>query len=338
LGQSAALRMATVLKMGDFCWIFGDQTGLRLALTGSRSMQESGPMRVGIKKLLAGSAGFIGLMALADVASAATGCNPGGCQPPPPPPPPPVPCCQPPRPPQPPVTPPGTPCCTRPPPPPCCSGGGNVNVNVNVNANANASARAYAGSRSGATVIVGGGGGAYFNVDQPYPTTIQGLSVEGKSMEMVRVPYTASRRMEKRVVIQAVCIDDRAVPHPASQVRPGKDVATDYEGELYRCIAGTKLQWTIADEAGGPGETINCNKREALWYGRGGMLECRPEKQERDCNERSLLRRYGAGVKVLTMIREETYTEYREEMVESAGAVASGAVIMLDGGVGGRVF
>ncbi|WP_447910412.1 hypothetical protein [Brevundimonas bullata] len=214
----------------------------------------------------------------------------------------------------------------------------NVNVNVNANANASASARAYGGSRSGATVIVGGGGGAYFNVDQPYPTTIQGLTVEGKTMEMIRVPYTASRRMEKRVVIQAYCIDDRAVPHPASQVRPGKYVGMDYEGELYRCIAGTKLQWTIGDEMGGPGETINCNKREALWYGRGGMLECRPEKQERDCNERSLLRRYGAGVKVLTLIREESYTEYREEMVESAGAVASGAVIMLDGGVGGRVF
>lgn len=289
-------------------------------------------MRVGIKKILAGAAGFVGMMALADVAAA--GCN-TGCQPPQPPPPPVTPCCLPPPPP---VRPP-----VIPPVPPVTprdgvngwGGGGNVNVNVNVNM---AGARAFGGARAGGTVIVGGGGGAYFNVDQPYPTTIQGLSVEGKSMEMVRVPYTASRRMEKRVVIQAVCIDDRAVPHPASQVRPGKDVATDYEGELYRCIAGTKLQWTIADEAGGPGETINCNKREALWYGRGGMLECRPEKQERDCNERSLLRRYGAGVKVLTMIREETYTEYREEMVESAGAVASGAVIMLDGGVGGRVF
>jgi len=289
-------------------------------------------MRVGIKKILAGAAGFVGMMALADVAAA--GCN-TGCQPPQPPPPPVTPCCLPPPPP---VRPP-----VIPPVPPVTprdgvngwGGGGNVNVNVNVNV---AGARAFGGARAGGTVIVGGGGGAYFNVDQPYPTTIQGLSVEGKSMEMVRVPYTASRRMEKRVVIQAVCIDDRAVPHPASQVRPGKDVATDYEGELYRCIAGTKLQWTIADEAGGPGETINCNKREALWYGRSGQLECRPEKQERDCNERSLLRRYGAGVKVLTMIREETYTEYREEMVESAGAVASGAVIMLDGGVGGRVF
>ncbi len=283
-------------------------------------------MRVRIKTLLAAAGAFIGLMAVADTAAAQCG---GTCQPPPPPPPPPIP---------------GGPCggggCHPPVAPPCCGSGGNVNVNVNVNANANASAsaRAYGGSRSGATVIVGGGGGAYFNVDQPYPTTIQGLTVEGKTMEMIRVPYTASRRMEKRVVIQAYCIDDRAVPHPASQVRPGKDVGMDYEGELYRCIAGTKLQWTIGDEMGGPGETINCNKREALWYGRGGMLECRPEKQERDCNERSLLRRYGAGVKVLTLIREESYTEYREEMVESAGAVASGAVIMLDGGVGGRVF
>ena len=312
-------------------------------------------MRIGITKMLAGVVAFVGLMAVADAAAAQ--CGPSSCLPPPPP----TPMLPPPTPITPPVTPPGGGCgpsgclpprppvtppcagggCLPPPPPPCCgSGGGNVNVNVNVNANAsaNASARAWAGSRAGSTVIVAGGGGAYFNVDQPYPTTIQGLSVEGKTMEMVRVPYTASRRMEKRVVIQAVCIDDRAVPHPASQVRPGRDVAMDYEGELYRCIAGTKLQWTIADEAGGPGETINCNKRDALWYGRGGQLECRPEKQERDCNERSLLRRYGAGVKVLTMIREETYTEYREEMVESAGTVASGAVIMLDGGVGGRVF
>ena len=293
-------------------------------------------MRVGIKKLLAGSAAFIGLMAMADMASAATGCGTGGCQPPPPPPSPPVPCCQPPRPPQPPVTPPTTPCCAPPVAPPCCSGGGNVNVNVNVNANAsaNATARAYAGSRSGATVIVGGGGGAYFNVDQPYPTTIQGLNVQG-GMQSVRVPFTATRRIEKQVVLQAVCIDDRNVPHPASQVTPGRDVANSYDGELYRCLAGTKLQWTISDAEGAPGETVACNKGDALWHGAGGRLECRPEKQARQCNERSLLRRYGAGVKVLTMMREETYTEYREEMVEGA---ASTGMIMMDGGVGGRVF
>ncbi len=75
--------------------------------------------------------------------------------------------------------------------------------------------------------------------------------------------------------------------------------------------------------------------RGTPWHGAGGRLECRPEKEARQCNERSLLRRYGAGVKVLTMVREESYTEYREEMVEGA---ASTGMIMMDGGVGGRVF
>jgi hypothetical protein len=175
-------------------------------------------------------------------------------------------------------------------------------------------------------------------VDQPYPTTIQGLAVEGLA-QTVRTPFTAYRRMMKRVVIQAVCIDDRQVPHPASQVKPDREIADGYEGEIYRCLAGTWLQATIADYEGeikfDHGTTLTCNKHEALWFGGEGRLECRPEKPERDCNERSLLRRYGAGVKILTMYREEEYTEYREE-VQSA-TVVTGA-ITLDGGVGGRVF
>ena len=82
---------------------------------------------------------------------------------------------------------------------------------------------------------------------------------------------------------------------------------------------------------------MSCRKGEALWHGRG-QIECRPQKAERECNERSLLRRYGAGVKILTWIREETYTEYREEVVEASGMAVSGGAITLDGGVGGRVF
>ncbi|WP_339915542.1 hypothetical protein [uncultured Brevundimonas sp.] len=279
-------------------------------------------MRVRIKTWLPPLLGAFALMAFAD--SAAAQC----CAPPPPP------CCQPPPPP-----PPPPPCCELPPPPPCCGGGGNVNVNVNVNANASASARA----RSGSNVYVQGGGGAYVTVDQPYPTTISGLTVEGgQAAQVIRVPFTATRRFQKRVVIQAVCIDDRSVPHPASQVRPDRDVYEDYDGELYRCLAGTWLQITIAEYEGevrfDHGETMSCRKHEALWHGRGGNIECRPEKPERDCNERSLLRRYGAGVKILTIFREETYTEYREEVVQTSGLAVSGASITLDGGVGGRVF
>jgi hypothetical protein len=239
-----------------------------------------------------------------------------------------------------------------PPPPPWGGGGGNLNVNVNVNtnsssnsnSNANSGARAGFNARAGSFSRSGGGGGAaYVTVDQPYPTTINGLMVEGARVrQVIRVPYEARRRWEKRVVIRAFCIDDRNVPHPASQVRPDRDVHGDYEGELYRCLAGTWLQITWAEYSGdvnfGHGETMDCRKGEALWHGRGGAIECKPQRAERECNERSLLRRYGAGVKIVTWVREETYTEYREEVVEQAGYAVQGATMMLDGGVGGRVF
>lgn len=290
-------------------------------------------MRVRIMNWMLALGGFMALMAFADPAAAQ--CGPP-CEPPPPP------CCEPPPPP-----PPPPPCCELPPPPPCCGGGGNLNVNVNVNANANANssaaARAGLNARAGGSVFVSGGGSAYVTVEQPYPTTINGLNVEGARVRRtIRVPYEARRRWEKRVVIRAFCVDDRNVPHPASQVRPDREVDGSYEGELYRCLAGTWLQITWAEYQGdtdfGSGETMNCRKGEALWHGRGGQIECKRQRDERDCNERSLLRRYGAGVKIVTWVREETYTEYREEVIEEAGMAVSGAMITLDGGVGGRVF
>ena len=295
-------------------------------------------MRQRIRNWMLGLAAGVAVMGAgsAALAQCSSGCTPDPCT-----------SCQPPE----------------PPTPPSCGGGGgscggggggnggwnsNTNVNVNVNLNAGATATASSGARayinaraggfSGGYGYGGGGGAAYVTVDQPYPTTIQGLAVEGLA-QTVRTPFTAYRRMMKRVVIQAVCIDDRQVPHPASQVKPDREIADGYEGEIYRCLAGTWLQATIADYEGeikfDHCTTLTCNKHEALWFGGEGRLECRPEKPERDCNERSLLRRYGAGVKILTMYREEEYTEYREE-VQSA-TVVTGA-ITLDGGVGGRVF
>lgn len=319
-------------------------------------------MRVRIKTWLAT---IVGLTAFGAVGgSAIAQC--GSCTPTPPS------CCQ--APPAP--TPPSPPsaCCQTPPPPNYPSGNGNFNVNVNVNVNGNANANANASSlinaRGRGDTYVNSNGGAYFSVAQPYPTVIEGLNVEGAAAaQVVRTPFTASRWAFSRVVIQAVCIDDREIPHPASQVQPGREIADGYDGEIYRCIAGTRLQVTWADYVDqinfDHGQTMSCRKGESLWYGRsaeaaaayaasyagqsggmagpgtpvgGGVLECRPQKPERDCNERSLLRRYGAGVKILTMWREETYTEYREETVQASSLSISGASMTLDGGVGGRVF
>lgn len=270
-----------------------------------------------------------GLLTLAGAAAAQC------CAPPPPPP---V-CCQPPQP----------PCCTPPPPPPqppttpCCTPG-TPNINVHVSsvsvavAGASAGARAGAGAGAGAAVYYGGGGygGGY---SPPMATGVVQLSVDaGKRMK--RIAYEASRMRTRRVVIQAVCIDARQIPHPASQVRPDRDIDSAYDGELYRCIAGTWLQATIADFDGkvdfGGGKTLACGKGDALYHGRDGKVTCRPQTRARDCNERSLLRRFGAGIKVLTITEIEKYTAYREEEERVAESVSTS--MSLDGGVGGYVY
>ncbi len=275
------------------------------------------------------------VMAVAD--SAAAQSCPDECPPPPcddgcPPPPPP-------------------PCEEECPPPPCeedvCEPETpDIDIDIIVDSSAEASAFARAQGRidsfsvaRGERTTIGYGRGYGGNsVAYAAPTMMGNVVVHGPA-RVVRVPYQEMRRMERRVVIQAVCIDARSVPHPASRIRPDRDVRDDYEGELYRCIAGSWLQVTWADYTGGDinfdgGQTLTCRQGEALYHGRGGLVECRPQTQERDCFERSLLRRYGAGVFVLTMIREEMYEEYREETVVET---YSGMSLVLDGGVGGRV-
>ncbi|MDB5432039.1 MAG: hypothetical protein JWP35_3155 [Caulobacter sp.] len=273
-------------------------------------------------------------------------------------------CCAPPTPPNPcNCTPP--PCCTPPTPPPppttnCCTPSHNVfvpGVNVYVGAQVNvvvkAQAQAQAGAAAGGTVFVGGGGGGGGYVGAGATGVIQGLNVEG-AMRARQVSYQATRSRYLKVVIQAFCLDDRDVPHPASQVSPDREIDDAYDGELYRCIAGTRMQYTWSEYKGQidftGGRTVVCGKGEALYHaygaaalaggpngGQGGaQLVCKPQKPARDCNERSLLRRFGAGVKVLTIVIVETYTAYREERTQESSS--SMTTMSLDGGVGGIVY
>ena len=271
--------------------------------------------RTSLLGLIAG----LGVLFLAGAAAAQC------CAPPPPPP-----CCAPP------------PCCTPPPPPPpppttCCNGN-NVNVPVNVFVSGavvvNAQASARASSGAGSTVFFGGGGNVGGYAPPMTAGVIQGLSVGGG---VKRTAYQATRTKTVRVIIQAVCIDDRFVAHPASQTRPDREIEDAFEGELYRCIAGTHMQYTVSEYLGkidfSKGESRTCAKGDALYKLPGGKLECRPQKPARDCNERSLLRRFGAGIKILTTTIVETYTAYKEEAAESVATSMS-----LDGGVGGIVY
>jgi hypothetical protein len=363
---------------------------------GCADLNDSGgqPMKVRTKTWLSAT---IGLAAFSIGGAAGAQCGSVCAHPPAPPPPPPPPSA----------------CCSPPPAPDFPAGGfggGNFNLNVNINGNSNSnsnsnfnSASSLLRGRGGGDVFVsGGGGGAFFNVEQPYPTVIQGINVEGAAMaQLIQVPVTMARLAASRVVIRAVCIDDRNIPHPAAQVQPGREVAEGYEGEIYRCIAGSRLQVTYADFLNEDinfdrGQTLICAKGESLWYRRGhastgatqaaafsadqygqmyaeayaelyaqqggmggpvtvrteggesysgggmaiggGEMICAAQRPERDCNERSLLRRYGAGVKILTLWREEYYTEYHEQIVQAESSVSFSSSLTLDGGVGGRVF
>jgi hypothetical protein len=215
-----------------------------------------------------------------------------------------------------------------------------VNANVNAEVNAAANTNSQAASQAGATTFVYSGGGAASYAAPTSLGLVQGLNVEGG---MRRSAYEQTRTRIRKVVIQAVCVDDREVPHPASQVTPDREIEEGYEGELYRCIAGTHMQVTIADFDGHisfeHGQTLACAKGDALYHipgagpGGGGQVICRPQKPARDCNERSLLRRFGAGVKILTIITVEKFTAYREEQTQSTTSSMS-----LDGGVGGVMY
>ena len=329
---------------------------------------------------------FVALMGagMMAVAGSALACN-GGCAPPAPP------------------SPPHNP---NPPKMPCnCDhggghGGGNVNVNVNVKANASASA--FGGASAGATYY---GGYGNWSQSQGIPQPAGALNVVTGD-EAAYEAYQEERRLTRMMILQASCIDDTGVPHPASQLNGDRNVDDGYAGEIYRCIAGTHMQVVMID-CGGPidagyeaansesdsysesetsdswsqgmghdghehhehhnaggshhgdmaaggmngaascagmdfshidfggGQTMSCQKGEALWF-EHGLVTCRVQIQQRQCNERSLLRRFGTGIKVLTLTRVEKITK-RREVARASSASYGSTVMTFDGGVGGFV-
>lgn len=225
-------------------------------------------------------------------------------------------------------------------------------------------AGAFAGATASAssTVIVGGGGG--FIAAQPVGASAIGqLNVSGAEeyyYETVteKVPVSKEACIEQVSIIEtvrpvrAVCIDDKNVPHPASQLNGEQSVNASFHGEIFRCVAGTYMQVSLGTMENGEvnwshGESFSCRKGEALVHRAGGGLTCTTQKPQRDCNERSLLRRYKTGIKLIQARQEhktcevttETVYETRTHQVKrkkESSSIAGGLV--LDGGVGQGVF
>lgn len=212
-----------------------------------------------------------------------------------------------------------------------------VNVNVNASASANAVATAASGASAGANTYIYSGGGYVGRSSPGVATALTGLRLAGSSMEVVEEERT--RLVEEWRLVRAVCVDDSGTPHPASRPDPDERVHPDFEGELFRCMAGTAMQATLGWREDGQdrfdgGETIQCDKGEALRHGAGGRLYCATEEARRNCNERSLLRLHGPGVKLIHYQYEERYMESYER--RTARSETSSMTLMLDGGVGGH--
>lgn len=223
-----------------------------------------------------------------------------GCNPPPPPPPP-------------------NPCCARPvvvvpppnvPPPNVVI----VNAGARAQAQANATAIAIANVRTGDTII-------RQNMVMEAGASAQVQSSAFAITEASAQTETIAR--DRDVLVQAICLDAQGNPHPASQTFAGRDVAQTYRGEIYRCMSGTRMRYTAGSQS------YDCEAGQALWY-EGGRVECRTQQARRPCNERSLLRRFGPGDKMVRIHDTETRIARSETTFNGA--------MMMDGGVGQSVW
>ena len=308
---------------------------------------------------LAGAAAAVAL-AIAGAASAGGGCN--TCSAPPPPP----------------------PSYSPKPSGPCCQGGRghgvyvpgvnvagpNISVtgsNVNVHGGTlNISGQSYlnvaAGASASSEVMAYAGGGGGFSGPAPVAVTSLGkLNVVGGGEVYTETVVEDVPTVEEYCVdeisyksayraVQAVCIDDTGSPHPASQVTGAQSIPGNFSGEIYRCMAGTRMQVTIGSATDGKtnfdhGQTMSCAKGEALVFRSGGNLACAPQTPQRNCNERSLLRRYGPGVKVFeTKVADKrcipqsrTVMKQVTREVQKVRETATGPMVF-DGGVGQGVY
>jgi hypothetical protein len=170
-----------------------------------------------------------------------------------------------------------------------------VNAGARAHAQASATAIAIANVRTGDTII-------RQNMVMESGASAQVQAGAFAVMEASARSETVAR--ERDLLIQAICYDAQGNPHPASQTFGGRDVREDYRGEIFRCMSGTRMRYTVG--------------------------ECRTQQARRPCNERSLLRRHGPGDKMVRIRDTETRTTQSETTFNAS--------MTMDGGVGQGVW
>jgi len=140
--------------------------------------------------------------------------------------------------------------------------------------------------------------------------------------------------------VQAVCVDKEGTPHPAARPSSESRVDANFNGEIYRCMSGTAMQVTVGEILNGSAnfdtaKGYSCKFGDALVHMAGGELKCAVQIPQRNCNERSLLRRNGTtGFK---LIQTKSSNSSCAPVVRE-GEPQRPAPIVFDAGVGQGVY
>jgi len=204
------------------------------------------------------------------------------------------------------------------------SASANVTVNVGAtagsnsgaNAGANAGTIVYSGSYQYVTIHNHGGGGMQLQAEE---------QCEYQEATVIKA-------------IHAVCVAGEGHEFPASHMVADTFINSSYEGEIMRCLPGSRLKVVIGDVLQSDqgmagtyegGQVIMCAEHEALGHYKDGMLKCIPAQPVKDCTERTNLRLYGTG---------DLFFSFRAQVCVKAKTAEAHAVevtgMTLDGGVG----
>jgi hypothetical protein len=206
-------------------------------------------------------------------------------------------------------------------------------------ASASASVNVYGSSSSFSNSMSGG----VFNYSPEAPTVYTGgdlgsLSVEAAAPAAatpVGMGYAPGQctYQDATVVksIHAMCVSDDGHEFPASHMTSETWINSAYEGELARCLPGSRLKVVMSKASpigmglasASSGDVLQCGVHEALRHYKDGVLKCALAVPVPDCTERTNLRKYGTGdmfFSYRTKICAETSQEYVGQMSRTADA------------------
>ena len=141
----------------------------------------------------------------------------------------------------------------------------------------------------------------------PGPAPVQGYNAPAPGGQCSFLDSTVVKS------IRAMCVANDGHEFPASRMSAETWINSGFEGEIARCIPGTRLKAMIGSVVQSDqgmsttlegGQSLQCGTGEALRHYKNGMLKCAPAEKVPDCTERTNLRKYGSGDMFFTYVNK----------------------------------